>query len=166
MHICTQFTPASPAHLTQCNVSIYRTAQVPYYNAWVNALRTGLYTVHAWVSLILVVLVYRVPSRIVSVHLCVCLYCVVCLRSFVDLCTPTATCMCTPFKDSLHTYVCHACICIHLHTQVDGFSTHALVHDISDPVLSQQLTDVSACVAVGVLFLLLHAYVECYKTAH
>lgn len=39
--------------------------QVPYYSVWVNALRSGLYAVHAWVCLILVILVYRVPSKVV-----------------------------------------------------------------------------------------------------
>ena len=43
--------------------------QVPYYNAWVNALRTGFYSVHAWVCIVLVILVYRVPSKVVSVLL-------------------------------------------------------------------------------------------------
>jgi len=39
---------------------------VPYYNSAVNALRTALYAVHAWVTLCLVILVYRVDYTTVS----------------------------------------------------------------------------------------------------
>jgi hypothetical protein len=36
--------------------------QLPYYTAWMNSLRCGLYAIHAWVSLCLVVLMFTVEA--------------------------------------------------------------------------------------------------------
>ncbi|GAX73194.1 hypothetical protein CEUSTIGMA_g647.t1 [Chlamydomonas eustigma] len=38
-------------------------AELPYYTAWMNSLRCGLYAIHAWVSLCLVVLMFTVEAK-------------------------------------------------------------------------------------------------------